>query len=169
MLARCFNSYSTSKSALKALLTYWYLFTKCSPCLIASRRQSVCLKLRSALYYLTSPPISSFFQGLCVLGYCIAPLDIAALISCFVRVIYVRAPVALLAWAWCIWGGNILPSLWYVLKLKWILSIREFFRWHQNWAAKDFACRLSSAVGFFRSTRFFQRLRTCIIGFSTSC
>jgi hypothetical protein len=46
----------------------------------------------------------SFFQGLCVLGYCIAPLDIAALISCFVRVIWVRAPVALAAWAWCIWG-----------------------------------------------------------------
>ncbi|KAJ7593302.1 hypothetical protein C8J56DRAFT_823409, partial [Mycena floridula] len=47
----------------------------------------------------------SFFQGLCVLGYCIAPLDIAALISCFVRVIYIRAPIALLAWAWCIWAS----------------------------------------------------------------
>ncbi|RXW21765.1 hypothetical protein EST38_g4085 [Candolleomyces aberdarensis] len=47
----------------------------------------------------------SFFQGLCVLGYCIAPLNIAALISCFVRIIYVRAPVALLAWAWCIWAS----------------------------------------------------------------
>ncbi|KAG2741238.1 Yip1-domain-containing protein [Suillus brevipes Sb2] len=31
----------------------------------------------------------SFFQGLCALGYCIAPLDIAALISCFVHVIWV--------------------------------------------------------------------------------
>ncbi|KAF5359763.1 hypothetical protein D9756_003247 [Leucocoprinus leucothites] len=47
----------------------------------------------------------SFFQGLCVLGYCIAPLDIAALISCFVRVIWVRTPVALLAWAWSIWAS----------------------------------------------------------------
>ncbi|PFH53173.1 hypothetical protein AMATHDRAFT_138307 [Amanita thiersii Skay4041] len=47
----------------------------------------------------------SFFQGLCVLGYCIAPLDVAALISCFVRVIYIRAPIALLAWAWCIWAS----------------------------------------------------------------
>ncbi|KAF8954013.1 hypothetical protein BDZ97DRAFT_1869202 [Flammula alnicola] len=47
----------------------------------------------------------SFFQGLCVLGYCIAPLDIAALISCFVRIIWIRAPVALLAWAWCIWAS----------------------------------------------------------------
>ncbi|KAK2460967.1 hypothetical protein APHAL10511_007437 [Amanita phalloides] len=47
----------------------------------------------------------SFFQGLCVLGYCIAPLDVAAFISCFVRIIYVRAPIALLAWAWCIWAS----------------------------------------------------------------
>jgi hypothetical protein len=47
----------------------------------------------------------SFFQGLCVIGYCIAPLDIAALISCFVRKIYIRAPVALLAWGWCIWAS----------------------------------------------------------------
>ncbi|KAK0223316.1 hypothetical protein IW262DRAFT_1365860 [Armillaria fumosa] len=47
----------------------------------------------------------SFFQGLCVLGYCIAPLDIAALVSCFVRIIYVRAPIALVAWAWCVWAS----------------------------------------------------------------
>ncbi|KAF7374813.1 Protein YIP [Mycena sanguinolenta] len=47
----------------------------------------------------------SFFQGLCVLGYCIAPLNIAALVACFVRVIYVRAPIALLAWAWCVWAS----------------------------------------------------------------
>jgi len=47
----------------------------------------------------------SFFQGLCVLGYCIAPLDIAAFISCFVRKIWIRAPVALSAWGWCIWAS----------------------------------------------------------------
>ncbi|KAI0317065.1 hypothetical protein OF83DRAFT_1244292 [Amylostereum chailletii] len=47
----------------------------------------------------------SFFQGLCVLGYCVAPLTVAALVSCFVRRIYVRAPVALLAWAWSIWAS----------------------------------------------------------------
>ena len=46
----------------------------------------------------------SFFQGLCVLGYCVAPLNIAALVSTFVHLIYVRAPVALAAWAWCVWG-----------------------------------------------------------------
>ncbi|VDC06838.1 unnamed protein product [Peniophora sp. CBMAI 1063] len=47
----------------------------------------------------------SFFQGLCVLGYCIAPLDVAALISCFVRIIYVRAPIALAAWGWAMWAA----------------------------------------------------------------
>ncbi|KIY46907.1 Yip1 domain-containing protein, partial [Fistulina hepatica ATCC 64428] len=47
----------------------------------------------------------SFFQGLCTLGYCLAPLDAAALISCFARAIYVRVPVALIAWAWCVWAA----------------------------------------------------------------
>ncbi|KAF9484399.1 Yip1-domain-containing protein [Pholiota conissans] len=47
----------------------------------------------------------SFFQGLCVLGYCIAPLDIAAIISCFVPLMWIRAPVALLCWAWSIWAS----------------------------------------------------------------
>ncbi|KAI0367812.1 Yip1-domain-containing protein [Pilatotrama ljubarskyi] len=47
----------------------------------------------------------SFFQGLCVLGYCVAPLNVAALVSTFVHPIYVRAPVALAAWAWCVWAS----------------------------------------------------------------
>ena len=51
-----------------------------------------------------SSPCRSFFQGLCVLGYCVAPLNVAALVSTFVHLIYVRAPVALAAWAWCVWG-----------------------------------------------------------------
>ncbi|KAI0078742.1 Yip1-domain-containing protein [Panus rudis PR-1116 ss-1] len=47
----------------------------------------------------------SFFQGLCALGYCVAPLNIAALVATFVHLIYVRAPVALAAWAWCVWAS----------------------------------------------------------------
>ncbi|KAK4702080.1 protein YIPF6, partial [Phenoliferia sp. Uapishka_3] len=34
----------------------------------------------------------SFFQSLCVLGYCLFPLDIAALVSVFVRLLWVRIP-----------------------------------------------------------------------------
>ncbi|KAG6851126.1 hypothetical protein H0H93_001006 [Arthromyces matolae] len=82
----------------------------------------------------------SFFQGLCVLGYCIAPLDIAALVSCFVHVIYVRAPVALLCWAWCIWASvnfldgtkiepqrillAVYPLLLFYFVLAWMILIR---------------------------------------------
>ncbi|KAF9804475.1 hypothetical protein IEO21_09376 [Rhodonia placenta] len=47
----------------------------------------------------------SFFQGLCVFGYCVAPLTIAALVAVFVKLIYVRAPVTLVAWAWCLWAA----------------------------------------------------------------
>ncbi|KAH7106374.1 hypothetical protein BKA62DRAFT_747567 [Auriculariales sp. MPI-PUGE-AT-0066] len=47
----------------------------------------------------------SFFQGLCVLGYCVAPLDIAAIIGIFVRMMWVRLPVSLAAWAWCVWAS----------------------------------------------------------------
>jgi len=47
----------------------------------------------------------SFFQALCVLGYCVAPLDIAALVATFVRLIYIRVPVCLLCWAWCVWAA----------------------------------------------------------------
>ncbi|KAI0342785.1 Yip1-domain-containing protein [Trametopsis cervina] len=47
----------------------------------------------------------SFFQGLCVFGYCVAPLNIAALISTFVHLLYVRIPIALAAWAWCVWAA----------------------------------------------------------------
>ena len=37
-------------------------------------------------------------------GYCVAPLNVAALVSTFVHLIYVRVPIALAAWAWCVWG-----------------------------------------------------------------
>ena len=43
-----------------------------------------------------------------MLGYCVAPLDIAALVSTFVRLIWVRIPVTIAAWAWCVWGAFVL-------------------------------------------------------------
>ncbi|KAG8693118.1 hypothetical protein FRC09_010723 [Ceratobasidium sp. 395] len=45
----------------------------------------------------------SLFQSLCVLGYCIFPL--VAIISTFVRVLYIRGPLAIAAWAWCVWAA----------------------------------------------------------------
>jgi len=47
----------------------------------------------------------SFFQSLCVLGYCIFPLVIAALFSTFFHKLYVRGPVTVAAWAWCVWAA----------------------------------------------------------------
>jgi len=47
----------------------------------------------------------SFFQSLCVLGYCIFPLVIAAVVSTFVRILWIRAPVAIGAWAWAVWAS----------------------------------------------------------------
>lgn len=53
----------------------------------------------------------SFFQSLCVLGYCIFPLDLAALVAVFVRVLWVRVPVCAAAFGWSIWGTSPLLSL----------------------------------------------------------
>ncbi|KAG9127236.1 hypothetical protein FRC07_000053 [Ceratobasidium sp. 392] len=47
----------------------------------------------------------SLFQSLCVLGYCIFPLVLVAIISTFVRALYVRGPLAIAAWAWCVWAA----------------------------------------------------------------
>lgn len=47
----------------------------------------------------------SFLQAICVIGYCIAPLDIAALVAFFFKLIYIRVPVCLLCWAWCVWAA----------------------------------------------------------------
>ena len=48
----------------------------------------------------------SFLQAMCVLGYCVAPLDAAAFVACFVSKIWIRVPVVLGAWAWCVWGES---------------------------------------------------------------
>ncbi|KAG8887932.1 hypothetical protein FRC00_000221, partial [Tulasnella sp. 408] len=41
--------------------------------------------------------------SLCVLGYCIFPLVVAALISTFFHKLFIRGPVTLAAWAWSVW------------------------------------------------------------------
>ncbi|CAG8484998.1 11335_t:CDS:2, partial [Paraglomus occultum] len=42
----------------------------------------------------------SFFQSVCILGYCIFPLVIVALVSLFVKRIIIRLPFVILAFAW---------------------------------------------------------------------
>jgi hypothetical protein len=42
----------------------------------------------------------SFFQSVCVLGYCLFPLTIAAFINVFVHTPFVRLPVIVITYAW---------------------------------------------------------------------
>jgi len=42
----------------------------------------------------------SFFQSVCVLGYCLFPLTIAALINVFVHTFFVRLPVIVVTYCW---------------------------------------------------------------------
>ena len=85
----------------------------------------------------------SFLQALCVLGYCVAPLDAAALVACFVSKIWIRVPVVLGAWAWCVWcewflrlvrsenGGLMSRTVaWQRLSISWMgrrLSLQGFY------------------------------------------
>jgi protein YIPF6 len=46
----------------------------------------------------------SFFQAVCVLGYCLFPLTIAALINVFVHTFFVRLPVFAVTYVWSAFG-----------------------------------------------------------------
>ena len=48
----------------------------------------------------SSPHPSSFFQSVCVLGYCVCPLVIAAVLGLISRAALWRAPLALAALVW---------------------------------------------------------------------
>lgn len=63
---------------------------------IASNRSR--FSLMTLLFY------RSFLQSLCVLGYCLFPLDIAAFIATFVRILWIRLPICLLCFAWSVYG-----------------------------------------------------------------
>lgn len=41
-----------------------------------------------------------------MLGYCLAPLLLASIISFFFHAIYIRAPVSFLAVGWAVWGAS---------------------------------------------------------------
>ncbi|KAI8062554.1 Yip1 domain-containing protein [Gongronella butleri] len=42
----------------------------------------------------------SFFQSVCVIGYCLFPLVVASLVSVFVHLIWVRLPIAIVTFVW---------------------------------------------------------------------
>lgn len=42
----------------------------------------------------------SFFQSVCVMGYCLFPIVVSAIVATFVRLIWVRLPISIIAFAW---------------------------------------------------------------------
>jgi hypothetical protein len=52
----------------------------------------------------------SFFQSVCVLGYCLFPLTIAALINVFVHTIIVRLPVICVTYVWSSFGMTLVSD-----------------------------------------------------------
>jgi hypothetical protein len=83
-------------------------------------------------------PGSPFHQ--CVLGYCLFPLLVASIISTVLHNIWIRLPVSLLAWAWCVWGKSPIlsraaaPFARLLIRLHWLpaVSLDELFGWYQD-------------------------------------
>ena len=69
----------------------------------AAGRQGVSYVVDSERAYTEVLP-SSFLQSLCVLGYCLFPLDVAALLATFIRILWIRIPIALVGFAWSTYG-----------------------------------------------------------------
>ncbi|MBW0515805.1 hypothetical protein O181_055520 [Austropuccinia psidii MF-1] len=47
----------------------------------------------------------SLFQSLCVLGYCLFPLFIAALVALFIRWLPIRILLSIAGWTWSVWAA----------------------------------------------------------------
>jgi hypothetical protein len=46
----------------------------------------------------------SFFQSVCVIGYCLFPIVVSVIIAAFVKLIWVRLPIAIVTFAWSTYG-----------------------------------------------------------------
>lgn len=113
--------------------------------LVVVGRQSVSIGITCAAS-MTLILIRSFFQGLCVLGYCVAPLDIAALVACFIRIIWVRAPIAIAGWAWSVWGMCYAPIQVQSTDIDPDCSVSELLGWRKNRTAACSTCRIPTLV-----------------------
>ncbi|KAJ2964738.1 hypothetical protein NQZ79_g326 [Umbelopsis isabellina] len=52
----------------------------------------------------------SFFQSVCVIGYCLFPLVLVSFITIFVKTVWIRLPLAAVTFAWSTYGESIYPS-----------------------------------------------------------
>ena len=60
---------------------------------------------------MTDLHLSSVSASQCVLGYCVAPLLLASIVSFFLHSIYIRIPVSLASVGWAVWGQSHVPIL----------------------------------------------------------
>jgi hypothetical protein len=64
-------------------------------------------------WYLQSIPPDSLltlsFPHQCVLGYCLFPLLLASVVALVLHNLFIRVPISLAAWAWCVWGECCAP------------------------------------------------------------
>jgi hypothetical protein len=49
----------------------------------------------------------SFFQSVCVIGYCLFPIVVSAIVATFVNIIWVRLPISIITFAWSTYGKNV--------------------------------------------------------------
>lgn len=47
----------------------------------------------------------SFFQSVCVIGYCLFPLVLVSIVSIFLSNLYIRLPLSGIAFAWASWAS----------------------------------------------------------------
>ena len=86
--------------------------------------------------------VRSFFQSVCVLGYCLFPLTISALISVLVPKIFVKLPVIVVTYCWSAFGTL-------ALKKQTNGSLGVCVAWKSTRKEK-LACYLSFAFVLFR-------------------
>lgn len=46
----------------------------------------------------------SFFQSVCVIGYCLFPIIVSAIVTTFVKIIWIRLPITLVSFIWSTYG-----------------------------------------------------------------
>lgn len=81
---------------------------------------------------------------MCVLGYCLFPLTIAALINVFVHTFFIRLPVIAVTYTWSAIGSYLRPKVLLIL-----LSFGVGITWKPTWGPK-MACHLPLVVVLFR-------------------
>ncbi|RCH95497.1 hypothetical protein CU098_010824 [Rhizopus stolonifer] len=47
----------------------------------------------------------SFFQSICVIGYCLFPIVVSAIVATFVSLIWVRLPISIVSFAWATYAS----------------------------------------------------------------